>query len=65
MNYMYVDLINQIKATVKPTTEELAKEVLDGKWGNGAERKYKLEAAGYSYYDVQAMVNKLLTASKK
>lgn len=35
--------------TVKKSNEEVAKEVLAGKWGNGAERKAKLESAGYNY----------------
>lgn len=48
-------------ATTSPTksVEEIAKEVLNGKWGNGAERKKKLEAAGYNYSQVQAIVNKM------
>lgn len=45
--------------TLKPNSE-IAKEVLAGKWGNGAERKKKLEAAGYNYSAIQAEVNKLL-----
>ena len=40
--------------------EELAKEVIQGKWGNGQERKDKLTAAGYDYSAVQAKVNELL-----
>jgi hypothetical protein len=42
------------------TPEEAAREVLDGKWGNGAERKKKLTEAGYNYTEVQAIVNKLV-----
>ncbi len=42
------------------TIEDVAKEVLDGKWGNGAERKKKLTEAGYNYTEVQAVVNKLV-----
>lgn len=38
--------------------EQIAKEVWLGKWGNGADRKRRLEAAGYNYSDVQALVNK-------
>ncbi|MBQ3481645.1 MAG: hypothetical protein IJH48_04805, partial [Oscillospiraceae bacterium] len=30
-----------------------AYDVMDGKYGNGAERKAKLEAAGYDYETVQ------------
>lgn len=44
----------------KKTNEEIAREVLQGKWGNGAIRRQKLEAAGYSYSVIQALVNKLL-----
>ena len=39
---------------------EVAKEVIQGKWGNGATRKSKLEQAGYNYSAVQAEVNRLL-----
>lgn len=39
--------------------DELAREVLQGKWGNGAERKKRLEAAGYDYAAVQKKVNQL------
>ncbi|WP_026507130.1 hypothetical protein [Butyrivibrio sp. MC2013] len=42
------------------TIEQIAKEVIQGKWGNGAERKAKLTAAGYDYDKVQALVNSLL-----
>lgn len=39
------------------SVDELAREVLQGKWGNGAERKKRLEAAGYDYAAVQKKVN--------
>lgn len=44
----------------KKSIEAIAKEVINGKWGNGVNRKKKLEAAGYNYLEVQKMVNKLL-----
>jgi N-acetylmuramoyl-L-alanine amidase CwlA len=47
------------KTVTKKSNEEIAKEVLAGKWGNGGERKQKLEAAGYNYTQIQALVNKL------
>ena len=34
--------------------------MIDGKWGNGTERKNKLEKAGYDYNKVQNKVNELL-----
>ena len=50
--------------TVKKSVNTLAKEVLAGKWGNGADRKSRLAKAGYDYSKVQAAVNKLVTASQ-
>jgi hypothetical protein len=37
--------------------EEIAKDVIRGKYGNGPARKEALEAAGYDYNAVQAEVN--------
>lgn len=42
------------------TIEEIAKEVIDGKWGNGDERKEALTKAGYDYEKVRAKVNELV-----
>lgn len=46
--------------TVKKRNEEIAKEVLAGKWGNGNARKTALTKAGYDYKTIQTLVNKLL-----
>lgn len=46
-------------AEKKKNIEQIAKEVIDGKWGNGAERKRALEKSGYDYAEVQNMVNAL------
>lgn len=40
--------------------DELAREVIRGNWGNGAERKRRLTEAGYDYNAVQSRVNQLL-----
>ena len=50
----------EIVAT-KKSVEAIAKEVIDGKWGNGATRTQKLSAAGYNPSEVQAKVNQLLS----
>ena len=50
--------------TAKKSVNTLAKEVLAGKWGNGADRKSRLTKAGYDYSKVQAAVNKLVKASQ-
>lgn len=46
--------------TKKKSNEELAKEVVAGKWGNGNARKTALTKAGYDYKTIQSLVNKLL-----
>lgn len=51
--------------TAKKTVEQIAKEVLAGKWGNGDARKQKLKAAGYDYNAVQAKVNELCGVKSK
>ena len=50
---------------VKKTVDELAREVINGLWGNGQERCDRLTAAGYSYADVQKRVNEMLYPPKK
>lgn len=45
----------------KKSNEEIAKEVIRGKWGNGAVRKQRLEAAGYNYSVIQGIVNNMLS----
>lgn len=50
----------KIPTTTKKSDEQIAKEVVQGKWGNGTARKKALEAAGYVYSTIQKLVNKLL-----
>ena len=47
-------------APAKKSVDEIAREVIAGKWGNGATRKQKLTDAGYDYSAVQKRVNELL-----
>lgn len=42
------------------TNQQIAAEILMGKWGNGEERKKKLWEAGYNYDAVQSIVNALV-----
>lgn len=44
----------------KKTTDQIAREVIQGQWGNGAQRKQRLTAAGYNYNTIQRRVNQLL-----
>ena len=50
---------------LKKSVDELAREVINGKWSVGAERKALLTAAGYSYEAVQKRVNELLYPPRK
>lgn len=45
------------------TNAEIAKEVIDGKWGNGRDREVKLTQSGYDYETIQNLVNKILGES--
>lgn len=54
-----------VTTPIKKTVLELAKEVLDGKWGNGEERRTRLAQAGYDYAEIQKEVNKLVSSSNK
>lgn len=47
-------------APAKKTNLQIAREVIRGNWGNGAERKKRLAAAGYDYNAVQSIVNSLM-----
>lgn len=45
---------------VKKSNAQIAKEVIDGKWGNGEDRKKRLTEAGYDPAAVQKEVNRIL-----
>ena len=49
------------KYAPKKSNEEIAQEVINGKWGNGSDRKQRLTDAGYDYSIIQSLVNKLLS----
>lgn len=52
--------LGTIPNNTKKSVEEVAQEVIDGKWGNGTDRRTRLTQAGYSYNEVQSKVNDLL-----
>jgi hypothetical protein len=45
---------------VLKSVDEIAKEVIEGKWKNQPERQKLLENAGYNYKEVQTKVNQIL-----
>lgn len=48
----------------RKTNEQLAREVIQGKWGAGEDRRKRLTAAGYDYVSVQNIVNKMMGVQK-
>lgn len=42
------------------SNEEIAKEVIAGKWGSGNDRRQRLSNAGYDYKAIQSIVNDML-----
>lgn len=50
--------------TPKKSLDEIAKDVIAGKYGNYPERKTRLEAEGYNYSQVQGRVNEILAGNK-
>lgn len=55
---------NETTKIATSTTKDLttiAKEVINGKYGNGEERKKTLEKFGYNYKEVQAKVNEIIS----
>lgn len=68
-----VDMDYQVKAEEqekpiepsKKSIEELAQEVIAGKWGNGHDRVVRLTNAGYNYNEVQNRVNEILGYGKQ
>ena len=55
LEYLGIDYNNSNNKSI----DEIAKEVMQGKWGNNPERKNRLVAAGYNYDVIQKRVNEL------
>lgn len=50
----------KLKTTSDDMIDHVAREVIQGLWGNGQERKYRLTKAGYDYSTIQRRVNQLI-----
>lgn len=44
------------------TNQEIAKEIFQGKWGEGLQRKQRLIEAGYDYEKIQSIVDAMAEA---
>lgn len=49
----------------KKSNEEIAREVIAGKWGNGNDRKNRIMQAGFNYDAIQALVNTMLKPTSR
>lgn len=49
-----------VSTSSKKSVDEIAREVIQGLWGNGQDRKDRITKAGYNYSAVQNRVNELL-----
>lgn len=68
VSYKYIGcLVNPSVKEEKPlkSIDEIAKEVIEGKWDNYPKRKELLENAGYNYREVQDRVNEILNSSNE
>lgn len=61
----YDDNVVVIEKLPNKDIKTVAREVISGKWGTGADRKKALEAAGYDYVKIQQTVNQILNGSAK
>lgn len=52
-------------APARKSDQQIADEVIAGKWGNGDDRRNRLASAGYDYNAIQSIVNAKLKPSKK
>lgn len=60
-DYFGVTFREKEQAAPTKSVDEVAREVIRGEWGNGSDRRQRLEAAGYDYDTVQDRVNAILT----
>lgn len=64
-DYFGVTFREKEQAQPSKSVDEVAREVIRGEWGNGSDRRQRLEAAGYDYDAVQDRVNELLNSKKE
>lgn len=67
MGRIAAEVNNRLNKTSHPSeiVTQVAWEVIRGEWGNGSDRRQRLEAAGYDYDAVQYRVNELLNSKEE
>ena len=56
---LFLSPVEIVSNNTPKTNDEIAREVMEGKWGNGDERKKGLKDAGYNPTTIQKLVNEL------
>lgn len=64
MGRIAAEVNSRLSAQPAKSVDEVAREVIRGEWGNGSDRRQRLEAAGYGYDTVQDRVNAILTGDE-
>ena len=52
--------VGQAPTPSRKSNDTVAREVVRGEWGNGDDRRRRLQAAGYDYNAIQSIVNRLV-----
>ena len=55
----------ELSRKVMKSNEEIAREIIEGKWGNGEARRQALLIEGYNYFAIQQIVNSLVNKNKE
>ena len=55
----------ELTRKVVKSNEEIAREIREGKWGNGEARRQALLLEGYNYFAIQKIVNSLVNENKE
>lgn len=64
MGRIAAEVNSRLSAAPAKSVDEVAREAIRGEWGNGSDRRQRLEAAGYDYDTVQDRVNAILTGDE-
>lgn len=64
MGRIAAEVNSRLSAQPAKSVDEVAREVIRGEWGNGSDRRQRLDAAGYDYDAVQNHVNAILTGGE-
>lgn len=60
-----IDTDSTSQVEVSKTNNEIASEIVAGKWGNGSSRRTRLIEAGYDYAEVQTIVNEICNGRRR